>query len=361
MKPNPLSILAALTVVGLMAAAFFLLRPSQQQLSEQISQLINQQKSTLTKSDSDAVLVYTNLGDSFHHQFYIWTSIEQSRKFNPNLEIYLILSKKAVSPEVRNKILQYRLRLFFYDEASDPIIDEFKSNFFIQGNMVPIDGNTNFVQYTTERLIYIYVLMKNLGLKNVFHMENDNLLYINLNELLKSFQACKLNFGVPFAAKGQAVVSVLFIRDEQYLKDFIQYVISIFKMGRQKAQELLHTSYINDMTITYAYFVDKRGDIAELPDKFYKRGENCIWDNAKIIIDACVLGQWFAGTHTNPSGHHYEDNRLVDPRQSQLVWKNSKFGFKELYLRNAEYGEIRVVNMHIHSKELEKYISKQND
>ena len=125
-------------------------------------------------SPPTASLVYTNVGDSFQYQSYVWISIQQSRNLNPNTKIYLVLSRKAYEdPTVKEKIKKLNIVPFFYDDEkvqSDPLIRKFNEKFFIKGNMFPKDGNQNFVRFTTERLLFVYAIMKYEKLENVFEV-----------------------------------------------------------------------------------------------------------------------------------------------------------------------------------------------
>ncbi|KAG2381249.1 hypothetical protein C9374_006238, partial [Naegleria lovaniensis] len=192
-------------------------------------------------------------------------------------------------------------------------------------------GNQNFVQFTLQRLFYVYAVMKFEKLENVFHLENDNLIYVKLEQVLKALQECSVKFGVPFAEPHQAVVSFMFVQNQEAMLDLIDYILQVFAMGSEKASE---------------------------------EGQNCIYDRAGMLFDACVLGQWFAGTHVHPDIPFYQNSRLIDPRNHRLEWRKSRdasLRFKELFLvPSANKGSLsapQVVNLHIHSKRLEKYIS----
>ena len=41
--------------------------------------------------------------------------------------------------------------------------------------------------YTSERFLYIDDFMQQYDMKHVFHLENDNLLYVNLQEIKKIY------------------------------------------------------------------------------------------------------------------------------------------------------------------------------
>jgi hypothetical protein len=107
-------------------------------------------------------LVYTNLGEDFRFQSYIWDSILQARRFNPDGRIVVITSRQAIqSVESDTKVQSLNVEFVEYDNiiASDPLTEEFEKVFFVQGEMAP-EGNNNFVQFTSKRLFVLHAWMK---------------------------------------------------------------------------------------------------------------------------------------------------------------------------------------------------------
>jgi hypothetical protein len=337
----------------------------------------------------EPTLVFTLLGEhASRFQSYVSVSLLQARRTNPTVRIVLILNRNvykngtAAGVGSISKFLQsLDINAVFYDELIDSNIfmKEFRKLFFVQGAMEP-DGNKQFVQFTTERLVVIHAYMVKSNLKNVFHMENDNMLYADLKTLSRRMCACSVTFAMPKAAVHLAIVSFIFIHDAWALEQFVRWCIEVFRLGSEKASSYLGTTFINDMSLG-ARYLDLRAaslsqtkltGVAMLPAQFYT-GEDtpCLWspslqkikycggssssfiERQKIIVDACVLGQWFGGTFHAPGVPHWEPTRLVDPRGKSLDWRVDAVD----HLWRPFIDNISVVNLHIHSKQLEKFAS----
>jgi len=317
----------------------------------------------------DPVLIFTCLGSSgfTKHQIYIWKSISQARVINPKIRIVLILSKHAFDSSIAQKLRYLNVTPEINDDITfdDPLIQDFHRFFFVETLMEP-GGNKQFVQFTLERLFSIHAYMKRNTQIPVFHIENDNMLYVNLRKLSKRMDECGVNLAVPKAAMNQAVVSFIYIRNAHVLEQFIKWCIRVFQLGRPNAIKFLNTSFINDMTLTARYLelrgsTDKQSKLSgvyELPTRFTDELQECclcFLDNGPIIFDACVLGQYFGGTYAKPNASHWEPTRLLDPRGETLSWRSLNSKIRVPFIRNQ-----RIANIHVHSKRLEDFSSLGN-
>ncbi len=53
-------------------------------------------------------------------------------------------------------------------------------------------GNKDFNLYTTQRLFAVHWLMETQGLTDVWHLENDNLIYESLDRYQPVLEECKV-------------------------------------------------------------------------------------------------------------------------------------------------------------------------
>ncbi|CAF2746312.1 unnamed protein product [Rotaria sp. Silwood2] len=200
-------------------------------------------------------------------------------------------------------------------------------------------------------------------------MENDNLLYGDLYHLATRMHACNVSIAIARASVNQAVTSFVFIRNSKAIEHFAKWIVNVFAMGREKAIQYLNTRMINDMTLgarylrLFAAFPEQsiRTGVFELPTWFYSDNESCCLchgpSRTPIIFDACVLGQYFGGTYAAPNTPHWEKNRLIDPRGLALEWRSSPLkNLKLPYIKG-----IQIINLHIHSKRLQKFSSAGNN
>ena len=316
----------------------------------------------------ESTLVFVCLGkDCFtKHQKYIWKALEQARLVEVNLPIVVILNSDQPGI-VQKQLNRLNVTSVTYEDLlinSSMLMSEFRRAFFVQGPMVP-DGNKNFVQYAIERLLTLHAYMNMTRRLNVFHLENDNMLYMNLSDLLSRMQACHVRLAFPKAASHRAITSFVYSRSSHDLEHFVRYVIQIFRLGRTEAIKLLKTSWINDMTIGAHYLSlyaataeqSKLDGIFELPSQF--TSDSCLNGSpakTQIIFDSCVLGQYFGGRYSRPEIPFWDSTHTLDPRGHLLIWKKLDHRRRVPFILG-----FRIVNIHVHSKHLEQFSSVAKD
>ena len=328
-------------------------------------------------------LIYTMLGESFEYQPYIWMSLRQARLFNPDVSIYLISSATTFdNAETRSMLDVLTIVAVDYSTLTHPLLDRFRAAFFVQGSMSP-DGNENFNQYTSERIFAVFALMHKLDLQNVIHLENDNLIYSPIGDLIHAMKLCDVRFAVPFPTVGQAVVGSAYFKDAESVMPFVRFATEVFEMGQTKAVEFMGTEWINDMSVLGRFYKENSLSflVSELPSKLYANRQkfemvegdenvflspltfreahphSCIAEALpNTIFDSCVLGQFFGGTYGNPSVPHWEDNRQLDPRHMKLWWKQS-LTISAVPIRVPFVDNIRILSLHVHSKQLGDFVS----
>jgi hypothetical protein len=202
----------------------------------------------------------------------------------------------------------------------------------------------------------------------VIHIENDNTIYFNVNDLtLKIADArqeatCSVHLAYPVVDYGRVAVSIMYIYQAQDLEKLLQFNIACFKMGREAVQNYLRTNYVNDMSISFRYLLDKRlsddhEGVAALPAHFLRPWENnCLLKATGYLFDGATLGQYFGGVHSDPNRReHWDNDRIMDPRGKTLVWKDGLNGYKIPHIDSYP-----VANLHIHSKQLQRFFSSEN-
>lgn len=320
---------------------------------------------------TQSTLVYTCLGEKAfsYHQKYIWKSLEQARLVvGPSFPIFLIISEVGHTENIRKRLRPLNITLVIYEHLmfksyhNTTLFLDFHQTFFVQGAMEP-GGNVDFNRLTSERLFAIYAFMKVTGKSDVFHLENDNMLYGDLDVLLHRMRVCRVFLGFPRAAREYAVISFLYIRNAYALEHFLRFIIEVFRLGRIKAVNYINQTYINEMTIASRYLDlfsatsedSKLSGIFQLPTELDSR-DCCLCDRddagESIIFDARTLGQYFGADYHKPHRPLYWlDTELVDPRRDRLEWKNKR-DIRLPYIRG-----FRIVNLHVHSKRLRKFVS----
>lgn len=333
------------------------------------SHLIREQEGSVY----NPTLVFTCLGDTAlsKYQSYLWHSVRQARLINPTITMVIILSKiqyEANRNTIRERLDHFRISPIFHEDLieSSQLLKTFREIFFVAGAMEP-DGNKYFVQYAIERLICIHAYINRTNATDIFHIENDNMLYIDLKNLSHRMHACGVGFAFPRASMNQAVTSFVYVRSVKDTEKFVKWCIDIFRLGPQGATRYINDSWLNDMTLGARYlqlhaFSKRQSELSgvyELPSTFAKAENNhCILQPSNteepIIFDACVIGQYFGGTFSEPNVSYWHHSRLIDPRGKILEWRKDKID----QLKKPFINSLRIVNLHVHSKELKRFSSE---
>lgn len=316
-------------------------------------------------------LLYTCLGDKSlaRYQKYMWKSLEQARLINGlALRIVVISNRAGITQRDQELFESLNVTLVVYEDLqtsyvnSSALISEFRQRFYVQGVMTP-DGNHQFNQFTTERLFAVHAYMNVSNATDVFHIENDNMLYIDLANLTQRIHRCRIYFGLTRASTSQMVLAFIYLRNASTIEHFLQFVLNIFRLNRTLAIDYLKTDWINDMSISSKYAQlfastlkqSQATGVFLLPTSLVSA--NCCLcsiddGNETVIFDARTLGRYFGGDFWEPDNAFWTKEELVDPRNHILLWKELRNGVQVPYILG-----FRIANLHVHSKRLERFSS----
>ena len=156
-------------------------------------------------------LVYVHIGPDLPS--YLPIAIAQARLFNPDTPIYLIANSSAMSNYdcEDQKIHLVPIELLIPTKSHKKFKDRAKSN--------------GFWRYTLERFLYLDDFIQQYKLNNVFHAENDVMIYFNLEEKLHVFQECYPKMiATTFDCDERSVTSFVYISDPMPSKQFAKYI-----------------------------------------------------------------------------------------------------------------------------------------
>ena len=172
-------------------------------------------------------LILVHLGKEF--QFHIFDCVEQIRIFNPNIHLHLL-----VQTDVYNKIMKtYKEIIFAYNVILKNCDLEEKSNehllFEKRSNLDRIYRN-GFVYYCTQRFLVLHDYILNNSLVNIIHIEYDNLIFCDLNNIINILEE-NYNCGAVFDNSTQCVPSFVYFKNS--LEDLIsnlQFIKSLVNL-----------------------------------------------------------------------------------------------------------------------------------
>lgn len=260
---------------------------------------------------------------------YTRLSLSQARKFNPNVPIdFICLEKQSFFDD---------LNINWIDQASlsdGEIIKQFNelSPFKdIQVAKTKHKSPDMFWHRAAERIFYICEYMNRSKIKDVYHFENDVLIYYSL-ELAKKSDSILIT---PTTGT-QCTFSFSYFPNSKTIFKLCQYFNELLS---DKNSELYNSGYtfISEMNLLYLAYknkIVKAFPIVESEDEF--------------IYDPGSYGQYLGGTNLNhPPGFtdetHIIGKKIIDNEIKPIFEGVPKVNDKLLF------------NLHVHTKELEKF------
>lgn len=233
---------------------------------------------------------------------------------------------------------------FEYKDVKLVFVENFDKNFSIIKNNCKNTFRNGFWQMTSYRFYILYIIMENLDLKNIIHLENDVLLFDNINKI-KFHTYSKIL--ITMDSKNRCIPGIMFIPNYKLLKE----CYSIFNQSYNDMDNFAlcyhNLKILDTLPIISSDLNFQFNDINKNFD-FY----NCIFDGAAI-------GQFLGGIdpRNNPNNTigFINETCIVNYSKFKFIWeKDENNNLIPYILINLK--KIRIINLHIHSKNLKKYI-----
>jgi len=278
-------------------------------------------------------------------------TFRQIRLFNPDITVYFLTDETHTTNLIFTKyrIIAIDKDLFYSDK-----INEFELAYNRKSD--------NFWTITATRLIYIENFLREFKLKNVYHFENDVLLYYDLNQHHRAFQNTYKYLAITTGGEDKAMTGFLFIKNWRALASMTQFFIDVLQTnGVKGVKNMYQMDMVNEMTLMRAYGKEKGekylDNLPILP--FGDFSEN--FEVFNSIFDPASWGQFVGGEvkYKTPGckpTDHYIGQELLQHPEYDVVWKKDNKGRNIPYFKYDDT-EVKINNFHIHSKNLHKYIS----
>ena len=281
---------------------------------------------------------------------FIEYTFKQIRYFNPDINIYFLTDKHLLNNELYKK---YRIEVFNKDDFYSDKIYEFESYFNYDSN--------NFWTLAATRLIYIENFLFKNNLENVYHFENDILLYYKLSDHHNKFQEFYKNIAITTGGPDKSMTGFMFINKYDSISKLTQFFIdTLKKYGIKGTIDKYHMDMVNEMSLMKVYGMNNGDEyMSNLP--ILPTGDfSTHFSDFLSLFDPASWGQFVGGTRIEGPGakppDHYIGVLLRQNKNWFIDWKIEK-GLKTPYL-NKDGELIKINNLHIHSKKLSKYVSK---
>jgi len=273
-------------------------------------------------------------------QEYIITNIDQLLKLQ-HKNIY-ILTNSFLVDKFKDYLTKINIIIIDDYNLSNEIFDKQyknKNNSFRNG----------FWTLTSTRFFYIYEFMKIHNIENVIHLENDVLIYYNCDETIKS---CLDNnyLYIPFDTFSRNIASIIYIPKHELFKKVLD-----------------NYDYTQNDMYNFANIQKKTGVIQNFP--IFIKNNNIIdneeynfvtynFDKFNYIFDAAAIGQYLGGI--DPKN---DSRNTVGFINETCIIKFNNYNFEWIIINEIKrpfiiINDIKypIFNLHIHSKNLQKFI-----
>ena len=327
-------------------------------------------------------LVYVHIGNVLPDGFI--DNIYQTLLTNSHITIYILIDDLLIH-NVKNKInelndvyLKQHLCHFIYIKNS--IIEEYlnKDDTYINYTQTLSRFNLtfreNFWISTTKRFFYINALMDLFLLENIFHIENDVLLYADLHNILTSNITFKLEkpiFMYVTDSPNRVVPSILFIQNHIIINKLIKYIT--YRLNNSSV-------FLNDMELLAEWTHLTENDI------FFDKhilNSNYSKSQGNYIYDAAAIGQYLGGVdlrnltnlpdkntneyllvkYNNPSKGFINETSTFKPNLYNFYRKLHVFDnvkvpiYIPMCINHTQKYSNCIANLHIHNKQLYQFSS----
>lgn len=306
-------------------------------------------------------IVFVHIGPDLPD--YLPVAVEQARLFNPECPIYVI-GNQAAFQTARFSLDASVQRIACETLACSKSHETFRAQ-------SRLDRRTfqGFWTFTSERFFYLEELVRQYALEDVFHLENDVMLYADLTTLLPLFQRhYGGKIGATFDNEARCIPGFVYISQAKPLSELVTLMAARASAGKndmemfQEFKTRYGTLYIDNLPVVIpAYGRDYRlrtpnGATTANPDRFSQN-----FADFQSIFDAAAIGQYLGGIspRNGPAVPGFiNESCLFNPSVFSYEWKRDVQGRLVPFLqyKGAEY---RINNLHIHSKNLHLFFSKR--
>ena len=295
-----------------------------------------------------------------------------------SINLYLISNKKTF----KNLIPSLKKKVIFKDVNKIKLKRNhvnFKKNTLLDKNWYQ-----GFWRYTSERFFYLQNIVESENLENIIHVENDLMIYFDLNSKINIFKN-NYNIGLLLDSNIKAIPSFLYFKNKDYLNKLIYFFENqnsftkklFFSIIGRIYSKLFRKSFFsnNDMNVLFNFYLSNLKDkkINLLPSstptmiknkkysKNIKLSKN--FNKFRGIFDPASFGFYLDGFDKNLIFKNNNVDKIQGVSKSAVDVTKYKILFRSSNKKKIPYlvdngKKINFLTLHIHSKRLNKFLSK---
>ena len=279
---------------------------------------------------------------------FLEDNFKQFRYFNPAVPVYFLTDYHHLQNPIFTK---YSITAVNKDDYYSEKVTHFEILFGKPSN--------DFWTLAATRMLYIENFMRLRSMTNVYHFENDVLIYYNLQKhhtYLRQYWGMWITFGGP----DKCMTGFMFIKNYKALQHMTNYWINLLsEYGVVGVKNTFKVDMVNEMTLMRIYASDAESKLRPLPTMPIPP-MNHGFEDFGSLFDPASWGQYVGGTRNEGPGampqDHYIGQWLKSLPEVHLVWiYEDHLKIPTLIYNNEAF---RINNLHIHSKNLHLYTSK---
>jgi hypothetical protein len=288
---------------------------------------------------------------------YAYECVKQIRLWNPTSNVYLCINNNEQNKPFLELIKEFNVDVVYVEDLQ---MTEDHKTFIQRYTNMSING---LWRYSMERFFILEETMKKYNLRNVFHLEIDNLIYFKVDELLEKCKSID-KILITSDSERRYIAGTCFVNNPDTLsklnKFFTEKCInkdemhSIFDFARNN-KEVDCWPVLPYGDNTRIIYEDRRhlvNDIQRISKNF---------DSFKSVGDAACIGQYFFGIDKfihNPNNTDGFINKDTIFSVDRLWFKWEKVnGLQRLNMSVDKDNWYPVTNIHVHNKTLSRGMS----
>lgn len=310
-------------------------------------------------------LVIIHIGHRWPH--YLKNCIHQARLINPvdEADIVLIINCSHYEEAERFKSL-YKIKPVYIE---DLIATNAHGDFYKHiHNLIDLQFRKQYWLYVVERFFILDEYMLQEKKSNVYMIETDNLLYVSLKEIELTERLFDQEIALPFDSLERGYPSFMFFRTSNSVSNFTQYILTCIKNGISNDMLILGKYRKEFPNKVFSYPVLPHECNTPLKARSSKVGHTAneqegafLCDSRfPMIFDAIAYGQAVGGIDPCNTGGlntvgYVNESALYTIHETVFEWRK----YNNIWIPFAN--NIPIVNLHIHSKALECFLSDKPD
>ena len=268
---------------------------------------------------------------------------------NLNFNVHLIISENLIGYVPYNDINISKIEDYINEKYDSFSIQGYDKNFR--------DG---FWCSTSSRFFILenYVKVKNI--KNFYHIEYDNLIYDDLKHTTEILTKQKEDMFLVIDSESRCIPSIMFIKNYKILNELTNFIL--LNSNKNDMENLFRFYYLNRSNVGNLPILPTNNNIDLISKTGIKNSGNInytnLFDDLNIIFDGAAFGQYVGGVDTRNDSSNtvgfVNETTIFDVSKLDISWE------KKLPVITHNNKKIRICNLHIHSKTLNKFLINNN-